>query len=475
MYSSLFRIVFISSLFVTCSFRSQIIDDSGVKKIKIAGDFWMSRNLNVQVFRNGDSIPEAKTNEEWINAGKNQQPAWCYYNNDSGNGGEYGKLYNWYAVNDPRGLAPLGWHIPTVDDWNRLIDSLGGYDSAVISYFNKNKSKDSEFNSVTLGGRYPKKFGSHDRSVIWWSSEQFNKKFANAQVIDFHKEQTVMAISDKSFGFPVRCIWNFQDYEIDYNELFKLSKKEYPSHIDSLEKITYSVNKIGNQVWMCGNLNKSFFNNGDSIYEARNLEDWNKSLELKRPAWCYYDFDPLNREKLGKLYNWYSIIDPRGLAPDGWHIPTENDWDTLNEFLLEFPEAVLLKSKIGWEEVRRVEICDKCIALEYKSKRKCAICGGDGFVGKKIIEANGIDFFGFNAIPSGEMEFYANGKVFFNGVRRELRWYDGFYNEQLASYWAMPNYDNLRPICYHIDGRYGISNIRLSEESCGMSVRCVKN
>jgi len=94
--------------------------------ITIGKQVWMSVNLNVDKFRNGDPIPEAKTDEAWESAWKNNQPAWCYYDNDPANGTKYGKLYNWYAVNDPRGLAPAGYHIPTDEEWTVLTDYLGG-------------------------------------------------------------------------------------------------------------------------------------------------------------------------------------------------------------------------------------------------------------------------------------------------------------------------------------------------------------
>ena len=92
--------------------------------VKIGDQTWMSTNLNVSKFRNGDPIPEIKTEEEWINAGKNKQPAWCYYNNDPSNGSKYGKLYNWWAVKDPRGLAPEGWHIPSSGEFSYLNDMI---------------------------------------------------------------------------------------------------------------------------------------------------------------------------------------------------------------------------------------------------------------------------------------------------------------------------------------------------------------
>ena len=91
------------------------------KSVTIGTQVWMKENLNVSTFRNGDPIPEAKTAEEWQAAGEAKQPAWCYYDNDSKNGVKYGKLYNWYAVNDSRGLAPVGWHVPDNDEMFKLF------------------------------------------------------------------------------------------------------------------------------------------------------------------------------------------------------------------------------------------------------------------------------------------------------------------------------------------------------------------
>ena len=96
------------------------------QSVTIGKQVWMTKNLDVGTFRNGYPIPEAKTNEEWVNAGLNKQPAWCYYQNDPTNGEKYGKLYNWYAVNDSRGLTPEGWHIPSENEWEILFRYLGG-------------------------------------------------------------------------------------------------------------------------------------------------------------------------------------------------------------------------------------------------------------------------------------------------------------------------------------------------------------
>ena len=98
--------------------------ETAIKSVKIGNQEWMSENLNVDHFRNGDIIPEVKSKEDWEEAGKNGQPAWCYYENDPKNGEKYGKFYNWYAVNDPRGLAPEGWHIPSDGEWTEMINFL---------------------------------------------------------------------------------------------------------------------------------------------------------------------------------------------------------------------------------------------------------------------------------------------------------------------------------------------------------------
>jgi uncharacterized protein (TIGR02145 family) len=115
-------------IFFTTVMNAQVTDLNGktYSTVKIGAQEWMAENLDVSKFRNGDPIPEAKTSAEWAQAGENGKPAWCYYNHDPVMGRLYGKLYNWYAVNDPRGLAPAGWHVPGDPEWTTLINYLGG-------------------------------------------------------------------------------------------------------------------------------------------------------------------------------------------------------------------------------------------------------------------------------------------------------------------------------------------------------------
>ena len=101
-------------------------ETSPIENIKIGNQIWQKNNLDVITFNNGDIIPEAKTIEDWVVSGQTGKPVWCYYDNDSSKQQAYGRLYNWYAANDPRGLAPQGWHVATETDWKVLINFLGG-------------------------------------------------------------------------------------------------------------------------------------------------------------------------------------------------------------------------------------------------------------------------------------------------------------------------------------------------------------
>jgi uncharacterized protein (TIGR02145 family) len=96
-----------------------------IGEIRLGNQIWMDRHLSVKTFRNGDSIPEARSIVEWQKAGEEKKPAWCYYNNDPVIGNNYGVMYNWYAVTDPRGLAPYGWHVPTNEEWIILENHVG--------------------------------------------------------------------------------------------------------------------------------------------------------------------------------------------------------------------------------------------------------------------------------------------------------------------------------------------------------------
>lgn len=180
----------------------------------IGTQIWMSENLNVDKFRNGDPILEVKTNEEWVNAAENKQPAWCYYDNDPANDKKYGKIYNWYAVNDSRGLAPAGWHIPSDEEWTQLTNHLSGEREAGSKMkstsgwaLNGNGTNSSGFSGLPGGLRTNMgAFGYIGNTGTWWSSSE--KTFSNAWLrsMNCYSGKVEKSWMQKNGGAYVRCI-----------------------------------------------------------------------------------------------------------------------------------------------------------------------------------------------------------------------------------------------------------------------------
>ena len=192
-------------------------EKSASKEVTIGKQVWMTENLNVDKFRNGEVIPEAKKAEEWEKAGEIKQPAWCYYENDPKNGAKYGKLYNWYAVNDPRGLAPKGWHVPTDEEWTQLTDYLGGVEKAGTKmkskngwYDNGNSTNSSGFSGLPGGYRYDSvgdgAFDDIGGYGVWWSSTENVTLNALDGYVGYYYGGVIRDGSSKRFGFSVRCL-----------------------------------------------------------------------------------------------------------------------------------------------------------------------------------------------------------------------------------------------------------------------------
>ncbi|MFZ9743091.1 MAG: FISUMP domain-containing protein [Chitinophagaceae bacterium] len=202
-----------SKLFVK-SDNVELVPDS-FETCTIGDMIWMSRNLRVDTFVNGDVIPEAKTKNEWVRAAKDGNPSWCYYENDSRNDSLYGKLYNWYAVNDPRGLAPSGWRIATNRDWERAANYLGGVNQAgkmmknnIGWKFDDNSNNLSTF-KATPGGYRKANDGAFIRLGMygyWWTADSKSKKNAVNRGMEYNKNLLNEGSYSKGGGFSVRCL-----------------------------------------------------------------------------------------------------------------------------------------------------------------------------------------------------------------------------------------------------------------------------
>jgi uncharacterized protein (TIGR02145 family) len=176
---------------------------------------WSTINLNESRFRNGDLIPEAKTAEEWIAAGNAKRPAWCYYDNDPKNGNKYGKLYNWYAVKDTRGLAPIGWHIPSDLEWPLLEFNLGDdagkkMKSSSGWLENGNGTNSSGFTGLPGGYRYENGgFSSLGYSGSWWSASEGYDSNTWSRRLNYGSFYLGRYNGYKHYGFSVRCVKDF--------------------------------------------------------------------------------------------------------------------------------------------------------------------------------------------------------------------------------------------------------------------------
>ena len=193
---------------------------SEIETVKIGNQEWTVENLDVSRYRNGDIIPEVKDPEEWANL---KTGAWCYYYNDPSYyndpryGKIYGKLYNWYAVNDPRGLAPEGFHIPSDTEWTKLIDYLGGREVAggkmkaigtsLWNSPNNNATNDSGFSGLPGASRsYDGTYGLINYHGDWWSSSEFNTTDAWFRYIHHINGLAYQNWRNKKYGFSVRCL-----------------------------------------------------------------------------------------------------------------------------------------------------------------------------------------------------------------------------------------------------------------------------
>ena len=211
-------------LFATPLFISIAQGQTNPPNVKIGTQTWMVKNLDIDHYRNGDPIPEVKDPAEWS---KLTTGGWCYYENDPANGKIYGKLYNWYAVNDPRGLVPKGWHVASDAEWAVLITYLGG-DSVAggkmketgTAHWKSPNTRATNISGFTglpggirVGDTGP--FYNVAYSGVWWSSSEGsttnawdrNLFYLNGKLDRCYFNSCIVGNGDdKLCGFSVRCL-----------------------------------------------------------------------------------------------------------------------------------------------------------------------------------------------------------------------------------------------------------------------------
>lgn len=226
-------------------------------------------------------------------------------------------------------------------------------------------------------------------------------------------------------------------------------------------KVAFSSVKIGIQVWMTQNLDVDHFKNGDIIPEVTSREEWKEADENKTPAWCYLHFDPANNQKYGKLYNWYAVNDKRGLAPEGWHVPTVEEWkELINEI---GGDGSKLKSKEGWEIVKLMDGVEKeSLLTEYDREANNKL-----YYNKKAYNTSG-----FSALPGLYIDEYGNMKGTSKIQNTIFLKYGG-----TGIWWSSSQLDYRYAGCFELfnDNEKGsLDDYHGRDFGCGFSVRCMK-
>lgn len=178
---------------------------------QIGQQIFMSQNLATKVFRNGDSLLQITNNKDWFEAQKNELPAWRYYNDDSTTVEKYGLLYNWFAVNDPRGLAPNGWHVPDKIEIELLIAVIGEHANELKSVSgwekNMNGSNRIGFNAYPCG--YVKNTGNpsgQEWSACFWTTSIKKRYYPYCYALYSDDEKLYIFSELEGSGLSVRCL-----------------------------------------------------------------------------------------------------------------------------------------------------------------------------------------------------------------------------------------------------------------------------
>jgi len=205
------------------------IDGNTYKTIKIGDQWWMAENLKVSHYRNGDAIPTGHSNSEWADLSTG---AYVVYDDNERNSEPYGYLYNWYAVDDNRNIAPAGWHIPTDDEWKELEIYLGMSQSAANKFGwrdtdeggklketgtahwnspNTGATNESGFTALPGGYRGSYDGGYYDlgNSGSFWSSTEDNSHNAWSRRRSYYYSGVYRGNSNKESGFSVRCVRDY--------------------------------------------------------------------------------------------------------------------------------------------------------------------------------------------------------------------------------------------------------------------------
>ena len=216
-------------------------DGNNYGTTKIGDKTWLTQNLVVTHFRNGDEIKMATSFDEWMSFNLKNQPAYMYYNFDPVNGLKYGVLYNFYAVNDKRGLAPKDFHVPSTIEWEKLFMTLGGESKAIP-----------ELLAISEWHYYVEKSNEEKKAIL--IKDEFNR------LEDYKMVDCINSNSTRFSALPAPVT-----EDENWQEAMFLGETLEPSPIDDVRKLA--------------------FKRDDDFYFFNHTSWWTSTMQTNKTAW----------------------------------------------------------------------------------------------------------------------------------------------------------------------------------------------
>ena len=329
-----------------CEYGELVDDRDGqtYKTVKIGDQWWMAQNLNYR--------REAKYKNDY-----------CYcYNNSKDKCDKFGRLYVWTAAAD---ACPEGWHLPSTAEWKTLIDAVGGEEVAGITLKTSgwNRGGDATdafgFSVLPAGYRdwlYQDDYYEEGYQALFWSSNEYENSSGCVYFQSVYDGADIRS-GNKDDGYSVRCVKDAEpeirkpSVTVPTAKACKTETKdecEYGSLTDSRDKKTYKTVKIDKQWWMAENLNfdaegSRCFNNDPSMCaKLGRFYPWNVAMD-SAGTWS------LNGKGCGYEKTCSPTYPVRGVCPEGWHLPTNEEYQTLISAVGgELTGGKVLKSTSGW-------------------------------------------------------------------------------------------------------------------------------
>lgn len=424
-------------------------DGQVYQTVKIGSQTWMAENLKYlpEVYPPIQPYGSSTENRYYVYdyTGGNVAAAKATQNYK-----DYGVLYNWPAALN---ACPAGWKLPSYEDWEVLQEYLGGQlvaggkmkETGYAHWLspNTNGSNESGFTALPGGFRH-QTVGNVDAGFLtinetgyWWSSTQYDTETAWRRDISYNMYDLALHNYQKEHGYSVRCMKGDEEPTgITFGTL-----------TDARDGYVYKTVKIGHQEWMAENLRTNRYRNNEAIPTTIPAAKDIRAETEPKYQWAL-NGDEGNVETYGRLYTWYAIMDERGVCPAGWHVPSDEEWITL--------ESYLMNNGYNFDNQTEINRIAKSMASGsgWKSTNEYGTPGNNDY-------PEYINKSGFSALPAGD--FSSQG--FFDSSGGYAVWWSSTNSQNY------PNAAVYRSINY--DARNTIINPRVKNH--GLSVRCVKD